>query len=102
MPRSLRGSPVYRWTVLLALLVVACAAPQQPAPATGSKPAGGAARGGTLVIASTAANIPQTEQCPTEGGEGFRFVGYMRSEEHTSELQSRQYLVCRLLLEKKK
>src|SRR3712207_8393828 len=30
-----------------------------------------------------------------------RFVG-LRSEEHTSELQSRQYLVCRLLLEKKK
>src|SRR3712207_9144289 len=27
---------------------------------------------------------------------------HMRSEEHTSELQSRQYLVCRLLLEKKK
>src|SRR5947209_10548595 len=29
-------------------------------------------------------------------------VRIMRSEEHTSELQSRQYLVCRLLLEKKK
>src|SRR3712207_8882890 len=29
-------------------------------------------------------------------------VGVGRSEEHTSELQSRQYLVCRLLLEKKK
>src|SRR3712207_8342355 len=28
--------------------------------------------------------------------------GRRRSEEHTSELQSRQYLVCRLLLEKKK
>src|SRR3712207_8567959 len=28
--------------------------------------------------------------------------GFPRSEEHTSELQSRQYLVCRLLLEKKK
>src|SRR5258707_3122315 len=28
--------------------------------------------------------------------------GVQRSEEHTSELQSRQYLVCRLLLEKKK
>src|SRR3712207_7141182 len=28
--------------------------------------------------------------------------GDRRSEEHTSELQSRQYLVCRLLLEKKK
>src|SRR3712207_7708885 len=32
----------------------------------------------------------------TDGGLTFR------SEEHTSELQSRQYLVCRLLLEKKK
>src|SRR3712207_7408143 len=31
---------------------------------------------------------------------GFR--ARLRSEEHTSELQSRQYLVCRLLLEKKK
>src|SRR3712207_6905836 len=31
-----------------------------------------------------------------------RAAGYLRSEEHTSELQSRQYLVCRLLLEKKK
>src|SRR3712207_7843363 len=30
------------------------------------------------------------------------YVGVIRSEEHTSELQSRQYLVCRLLLEKKK
>src|SRR3712207_6883083 len=29
-------------------------------------------------------------------------AGETRSEEHTSELQSRQYLVCRLLLEKKK
>src|SRR5258707_7125339 len=29
-------------------------------------------------------------------------VELSRSEEHTSELQSRQYLVCRLLLEKKK
>src|SRR3712207_7627776 len=30
------------------------------------------------------------------------FAQFGRSEEHTSELQSRQYLVCRLLLEKKK
>src|SRR3712207_8918000 len=30
------------------------------------------------------------------------FLSWPRSEEHTSELQSRQYLVCRLLLEKKK
>src|SRR3712207_7139588 len=33
--------------------------------------------------------------------EARKFLG-PRSEEHTSELQSRQYLVCRLLLEKKK
>src|SRR3712207_8864123 len=42
------------------------------------------------------------------GGAACRFNRYdersrdERSEEHTSELQSRQYLVCRLLLEKKK
>src|SRR3712207_7463431 len=34
-------------------------------------------------------------------GIGEALVGQLRSEEHTSELQSRQYLVCRLLLEKK-
>src|SRR3712207_7635909 len=33
---------------------------------------------------------------------GFAKIMGLRSEEHTSELQSRQYLVCRLLLEKKK
>src|SRR2546425_7942060 len=33
---------------------------------------------------------------------GFRVVVLERSEEHTSELQSLAYLVCRLLLEKKK
>src|SRR3712207_8566005 len=32
----------------------------------------------------------------------FTEITEWRSEEHTSELQSRQYLVCRLLLEKKK
>src|SRR3712207_8711380 len=35
---------------------------------------------------------------PTASNPRYNF----RSEEHTSELQSRQYLVCRLLLEKKK
>src|SRR3712207_8892826 len=39
-----------------------------------------------------------------EGAHGVSLRSYTarRSEEHTSELQSRQYLVCRLLLEKKK
>src|SRR3712207_8843671 len=36
------------------------------------------------------------------GTNGRNRNGEARSEEHTSELQSRQYLVCRLLLEKKK
>src|SRR3712207_8556105 len=40
------------------------------------------------------------EECPNSVGATQLF--YKRSEEHTSELQSRQYLVCRLLLEKKK
>src|SRR3712207_8874813 len=35
------------------------------------------------------------------GGGGPEHQALLRSEEHTSELQSRQYLVCRLLLEKK-
>src|SRR3712207_8474933 len=35
------------------------------------------------------------------GGRTPRRLHPQRSEEHTSELQSRQYLVCRLLLEKK-
>src|SRR3712207_8688944 len=38
---------------------------------------------------------PLPNQCP-------KSTERSRSEEHTSELQSRQYLVCRLLLEKKK
>src|SRR3712207_7926652 len=42
--------------------------------------------------------------CPTAAGSRRqrRRSPVTRSEEHTSELQSRQYLVCRLLLEKKK
>src|SRR3712207_7903503 len=39
---------------------------------------------------------PRHHPCGKQG------VSPERSEEHTSELQSRQYLVCRLLLEKKK
>src|SRR2546422_6467087 len=44
----------------------------------------------------TRANLP-----PPRRGVG-RFARVRRSEEHTSELQSRLHLVCRLLLEKKK
>src|SRR3712207_8133315 len=40
--------------------------------------------------------------CMAVGSVGAASSDGTRSEEHTSELQSRQYLVCRLLLEKKK
>src|SRR3712207_8160454 len=48
--------------------------------------------------------IASSCQCQTSPGtEGTGAQGHAsRSEEHTSELQSRQYLVCRLLLEKKR
>src|SRR3712207_8383037 len=45
---------------------------------------------GVAILAAYRAGIEVAEYTP------------LRSEEHTSELQSRQYLVCRLLLEKKK
>src|SRR5947209_17224843 len=44
---------------------------------------------------------PTGEPFGAQPGEGVE-PAQLRSEEHTSELQSRQYLVCRLLLEKKK
>src|SRR3712207_6966860 len=42
-------------------------------------------------------------RCPPRTvSSSLKECSFARSEEHTSELQSRQYLVCRLLLEKKK
>src|SRR5438876_5463750 len=49
----------------------------------------------TAATAYFASNGTYTVTSPSE-------LGYMRSEEHTSELQSPVHLVCRLLLEKKK
>src|SRR3712207_6970835 len=50
-----------------------------------------------------AARAMPVRQRADEGlGEAEQQILDRRSEEHTSELQSRQYLVCRLLLEKKK
>src|SRR3712207_8536749 len=45
---------------------------------------------------------PGLQPLPAQAArDGQRMVAQQRSEEHTSELQSRQYLVCRILLEKK-
>src|SRR3712207_8231187 len=70
-----------------------CRAAHPPAAPAGVG-AGGLERGVRLPI-----RPPGPEVRPDSGGVGR---GGGRSEEHTSELQSRQYLVCRLLLEKKK
>src|SRR3712207_7292127 len=47
--------------------------------------------------------VPAGRELPLPAPDELRAEYFLaRSEEHTSELQSRQYLVCRLLLEKKK
>src|SRR3712207_8539547 len=63
--------------------------PLRVTPALGARHAARQGRAGRLAL---------------EGGADARVEPHRRerSEEHTSELQSRQYLVCRLLLEKKK
>src|SRR3712207_8294542 len=60
---------------------------------------------GQIDAAMTDTSIVLAEELRTQGKHkvvGQYKTGETRSEEHTSELQSRQYLVCRLLLEKKK
>src|SRR3712207_9269951 len=61
---------------------------------------------GFVLMLAAFQEIPHeiNEAAQVDGASGKqRFVQVtLRSEEHTSELQSRQYLVCRLLLEKKK
>src|SRR3712207_8920137 len=56
--------------------------------------------GRVLVRPARSAPVSTTATRVARGG--GRRAAVARSEEHTSELQSRQYLVCRLLLEKKK
>src|SRR2546422_5474807 len=53
-------------------------------------------------LAGGAARLEQVPQVPEQAEPRHVRRGVDRSEEHTSELQSRLHLVCRLLLEKKK
>src|SRR5438445_6815113 len=66
----------------------------------GGELAGGAVRVSFRAKASPASPPPWLSV--NGGGRRAAEVEPTRSEEHTSELQSRQYLVCRLLLEQKK
>src|SRR2546425_2237921 len=56
---------------------------------------------GSLSLTHTHCGKP-TCHCAQGEGHPVWSLTFMRSEEHTSELQSLAYLVCRLLLEKKK
>src|SRR2546422_4680200 len=62
----------------------------------------------TTLFRSPAAEVPAADatQAATSSGDDAELTAWLsegeRSEEHTSELQSRLHLVCRLLLEKKK
>src|SRR3712207_8133390 len=58
------------------------------------------APGCTLVPRWRTMMLPAETTCPPYVFTPSRLPAESRSEEHTSELQSRQYLVCRLLLEK--
>src|SRR5690606_40273656 len=53
-------------------------------------------------IKSRIHRFPVRTMCRVLGVHHSGFYAWLRSEEHTSELQSRENLVCRLLLEKKK
>src|SRR5690606_39614854 len=68
--------------------LVSAAAQQRPAPA-----------GAVRFRPADAADVPRIVEVVEAA---YRGRGGWRSEEHTSELQSRENLVCRLLLEKKK
>src|SRR5687768_17925676 len=52
--------------------------------------------------APAARRCPSEQEVPLSHGQLLAVLRFDRSEEHTSELQSRLHLVCRLLLEKKK
>src|SRR3712207_7153997 len=61
-------------------------------------PAGGGSKRTAFGCSTVQRPVSSTLRTPAWA----KVVRTSRSEEHTSELQSRQYLVCRLLLEKKK
>src|SRR3712207_8661434 len=77
-------STLFPYTTLFRSIVSHALPPDPAGPAGASAPQGGEG-------VSTSAT----------GAKGGSKAWEARSEEHTSELQSRQYLVCRLLLEKK-
>src|ERR1035437_6195881 len=87
--------------VPVAAITLGCNKQQTPSEASAEvKPA--AATNAMAAPAASPAPANSTSTAPKPDINGNHAMQYVkeRSEEHTSELQSRQYLVCRLLLEK--
>src|SRR3712207_8989792 len=61
-----------------------------------------ARRKGSILFIASMTSLIGVPNVVAYSGVKSAYLGLVRSEEHTSELQSRQYLVCRLLLEKRK
>src|SRR5690349_22074988 len=95
--RALSVWSAANWSAGHAALTASGTASQR---ARGSAPSTATTRQATTAASATPANAntSQSRDRPCCGWDVFAF----RSEEHTSELQSRRELVCRLLLEKKK
>src|SRR5438445_7770951 len=79
-------STLFPYTTLFRSAYVGCAVAQRPVPDASCR---------QIVPPASCWQTDDRDCSSTLSG------GHDRSEEHTSELQSRQYLVCRLLLEKK-
>src|SRR3712207_7381181 len=92
-------STLFPYTTLFRSLVsspIACRAPPQQGQVLSSRSTSTSIRG------RCAGKAPRLRRRTRGAREVLLFAtSSLRSEEHTSELQSRQYLVCRLLLEKK-
>src|SRR3712207_6939112 len=90
---------IYPLSLHDALPISAAHAPPQPAP---GQQAAGVPAGDAITARPAQAAEPAGAARPSSPDDASNHGRSERSEEHTSELQSRQYLVCRLLLEKKK
>src|SRR3712207_7711659 len=95
-------STLFPYTTLFRSEVVRLAKHRAEAAHLPHKPFHDAPAGGRVLRQEFARPLRQVEQDRARFHHRDATLAVDRSEEHTSELQSRQYLVCRLLLEKKK
>src|SRR2546425_9464417 len=91
---------IYTLSLHDALPISAVCSPHSSETAPASRPRAG--RRGSRRAAPRHGSRRWREESPESRRTGSSPAGAWRSEEHTSELQSLAYLVCRLLLEKKK